>query len=761
MNNWAGTEIFWLTLVNVFACLFLATLFGRPWAAAFPYKLKAPVSFYLAPVLGLASLTVAASLIGRFLPLGQTILVPLVVLAMFAAALLREKHKGQAFYHAFLISGFGVLCGLSLLVPLFVYGAYNPHNDTFTYLVHSDWLQGHPFSDTITKQTATSLTTQVVIYQQLGFRMGASFLLALIQALFNFKWAFEVYPGVVISALCSCCLALGFPIQSQLRAMARPLRLVLLAIPAFSLGGLSFAANLGFLPQTVGLAFAAALLFVCGFIYRWIVKNNPGNLSIAKVALPSALLFVAMTFAYSELLPFVVLGISFSGLVMAFRFRAWKNILLYGIVLMGCSILVLNSELLRIYSAMKVQSTAVVGGAVDWTPIGYLAHAFGVHGGAWDLFQWTRPEFYGSPQSIFGKALFISILVLILLRFRPLRAAIQDGSFLPLLIVLSIFGFTFVYFRYFVQSPFPTGLGQSWSQFKLSDWANPLALALLLFALIGLRAALPRLFDTTLVVLFLVCLMSTTYLSLIRIKPLMFYYSDVTNLHQFYLHLRAKVFAKCPPHSPVYLALQGEDYKFKQMANLFLYDREILSNWMDDATVLSVLPAEQQKVMVQPDNCVIEPIRQGDLLNKSTKVGPFHVGIFDKQGQVQISSVAGAYERERDRYNWWHWVEHKINFKLQPLPGSEKQKQTQLRFEYATRGPQNLTIYLFTHSGQSEKIELRTQGDINSLFEQRINLAPAELVEMTIETDGKATILGKNDPRIAAWIIRNVSINSA
>ena len=169
MNNWAGTEIFWLTFVNVFACLFLATLFGRPWAAAFPYKLKAPVAFYLAPVLGLALLTVAASLIGRFLPLGQTILAPLFILAMFAKAFLGEKHKKQALYHAFLISVFGVLCGLSLLVPLFVYGAYNPHNDTFTYLVHSDWLQTHPFSDTLTEKTVSSLTTQVALYQQFVF----------------------------------------------------------------------------------------------------------------------------------------------------------------------------------------------------------------------------------------------------------------------------------------------------------------------------------------------------------------------------------------------------------------------------------------------------------------------------------------------------------------------------------------------------------------------------------------------------------------
>ena len=67
--NIMGTGIFWTTILEVTAILFLATLIGRLWCAFFPPLLRAPARFYLGPVLGLASLTIAASLLGRFLPM--------------------------------------------------------------------------------------------------------------------------------------------------------------------------------------------------------------------------------------------------------------------------------------------------------------------------------------------------------------------------------------------------------------------------------------------------------------------------------------------------------------------------------------------------------------------------------------------------------------------------------------------------------------------------------------------------------------------
>lgn len=52
--------------------------------------------------------------------------------------------------------------------------------------------------------------------------------------------------------------------------MRRSQRLLLLALPAFGLGGLTFGANFGFMPQTLGMALAAGALFMAGPVLDWI-----------------------------------------------------------------------------------------------------------------------------------------------------------------------------------------------------------------------------------------------------------------------------------------------------------------------------------------------------------------------------------------------------------------------------------------------------------------------------------------------------------
>ena len=281
MTNILGTGIFWTTLASLAAILSLATIIGRAWSAVFPYKLQAIARYYLAPVLGLASLVIIASVIGRVLPLGNSVVVPWIVTAILVLAFLRERHVGQAFFHALLVSVFGIFCAASILGPLFAHGAFNAHNDTFTYLVHSTWLQTHAFNETIPAEMVTPLTTQISIYQ-LGDRMGGSFLLALLQSLLNLHWSYEVYPAVVSAAIAVCCLAIGFPIARALHPIRRSIRLALIALPALNLGGFVFGANMGFLPQTVGLAIGASLLFALGPVFRWLYTTNTTWLGVGK-----------------------------------------------------------------------------------------------------------------------------------------------------------------------------------------------------------------------------------------------------------------------------------------------------------------------------------------------------------------------------------------------------------------------------------------------------------------------------------------------
>ena len=177
--------IFWTTLLASMAILGVATLLGRCLGGLYPPRQRGPARYYLAPALGMAVLTIFASLMGRILPLGHSILVPILFVILVAGALWRDPHRGAALGQAGIVGIFGLFCGASLLAPLFTFGAFNAHNDAITYLIHANWLQDHAFREAIRAQDVTPFTSQVFMYQQWGLRMGGSYLLALAQALLH------------------------------------------------------------------------------------------------------------------------------------------------------------------------------------------------------------------------------------------------------------------------------------------------------------------------------------------------------------------------------------------------------------------------------------------------------------------------------------------------------------------------------------------------------------------------------------------------
>jgi len=129
-----------------------------------------------------------------------------------------------------------------------------------------------------------------------------------------------------------------------------------------------------------------------------------------------------------------------------------------------------------------------------------------------------------------------------------------------------------------------------------------------------------------------------------------------------------------------------------------------------------------------------------------------------RANQIKIESVTGAYDREHDDANWWHWVAHKITFKLRPISPSRNANQVKINFAYGTRTKQILTLIATTRDGSHQKVLIKTDGESSAVFEHIFDMAADELAEVSIESDGEPYSLGPGDPRVAAWIVRNVNI---
>jgi hypothetical protein len=756
-----GTSVFWTTIAVICATLTMATLIGGAWVVFFPIKLRGAATLYLSPVLGLASLTIIASVIGRFLPLGNSIIVVLILSALLASVLSRKSIAKPGLRQLAATNLFGIVCGISVLAPLYVYGGYNASNDAFTYLAHSNWLQQHAFNELITNNTITPLNSQIEVYQSGGFRMGASYLLGLTQAVVNLQWAYAAYPAIIIVATTACCLAIGFPLSRWLCTMSRSVQFTILALPALSLGGLVFGANFGFLPQTVGLAFGAGMLFWIGPLFRWTALTNSPVKEIAKATVPGIVLFSAAIFAYSEFGPFLVLAVGSSGLILMVQSKAWKKFLVLTATLLILIALLLNTEIVRAITALRTQSGAVVGSPVEWSMLGYFAHSLGLHGGAWDYFQWTQPQFAGSTTFFYGLAILVLVLAVILSARRTIWSALRTGVLLPVGVVLVILILAFLYFRYAVASPFEKGVGQSWSQFKLADWAHPFMMVIIVLSLASLKRVLSKNFSISIVLLFVLCTIGSASLGILRIQGFIQAYPGVTNVDKFYLDLRAAVFNTCPTNSPVYLALGGQHHKFRQMATLYLYDRKVKSDWSDDIYIFPSLPSEHRTEDLATGDCVVEFMSQDGWLSQGTLVGPVRISLFDRIGRIRIASVNATYERETDGKSWWYWVEKRISFTIPTVPVENEPIGTDIKFEYQTRGERKVSLKIIGRRGIDKEIFIESDGKTLSTFQQTFDIPPSDISEIILESNGNPTSLGSGDSRIASWLIRNVTISAS
>jgi hypothetical protein len=134
------------------------------------------------------------------------------------------------------------------------------------------------------------------------------------------------------------------------------------------------------------------------------------------------------------------------------------------------------------------------------------------------------------------------------------------------------------------------------------------------------------------------------------------------------------------------------------------------------------------------------------------------VGLFDGCRKFKIINTIGAYGRESDGANWWHWVERKVSFQLQQMPNGKTSLKTKLRFEYSTRGIQTLDVNLFSLNGARREFSIKSNGNGIGTFEITENFSPSGLTELSIETNGNPSPISEKDSRCAAWMIRNLTI---
>lgn len=751
----SGTQIFWSTLGCLLIATVLATGIGRGIFRLFPFKMNHLGQEYLAPLAGLGVLTILSYYWGKFFVFEKAnlLLLPLLVLSGWVSgAFSRPKYFLKVIAKVYC---FFILAGASLLVPLYTNGVYNYHNDAFTYLFHGNWLQKHLFGAMLSPQTMTPGETQVYMYQAAGYRMGGTYLLALIQGLLKFPLSFQAYLTALIAFMGALFLSLGFPLTRFFLRMPKLFRFCCLLIPSFTLGGFNFGALYGFYPQTAGIAFSVLCLILIGPIYIWLINNNRFNFrAFVVLAFSYAIFLAAAISSYSEFSPFLLLTMLLTFLVLKKRLRKsrWPNLFLLCVILLTG--LILNTELLRIKAGLSHQSTAVVGGPIDWSLVGYFGHIVGFHGGGWDIFQWDKINH--NHYSIF----FFSFIIALAWVSIKNRSKYSSKYFLihlcPHIQLFGLLLLGILYYRYFVKNPFPVGQGQSWTQFKLANWAQPFVQVLL----IALLAPALNRKALSFAVYFLTFagLALTAEVSVKRVGHIIGFY-QVKNVSEFYANFDKMIQDQCPKDQRIFLNLGGRDSGFRKIALLFLDDRELASDWSGDEYVGNNLPVSRRMREVEYEDCVISPITAPFPTANPKTVGRFKIGPMADPNHLFFTKENDDLELETDGKSRWYWVKDQITFSVVSVKNGDPKSYSKLSFDFLQLSQEPLMVKVFNKNGVPIETVLRGTnigvGGQLDRYSQTVKINPEAISHIKVESTGQPIPLSKEDARLASFQIRN------
>ncbi|KTD27963.1 hypothetical protein [Legionella maceachernii] len=738
-------------IIELWILLLLCTLVGRRAADLLPKVTHNSIGFYVAPILGLSCLLLMAILYG-WLTAFRLRYTLVSVFALLVFSIFYEKNPRQLVKEWVQVCVFATVCSLPILMPIIHYQGFNPFTDAFTYLAHGQWLQGHAFSEKPFASGYYPYLSQIELYQ--NSRMGASFFLAYVQSLFALKWSYYAYTPTVSLAFVTGCLAIGGLIRQVISAK-RFFILALAAIPCFSMNGFLFGAEWGFFPQTFGLAFAAGFAALFPQLIRFVISEDKVWPKIIVYALPASLTTAAMLFAYNEPFPIFSIALCLFVLIVCLKHKKKiKNTLLFFSIYLLQVCILLNYEGIRIaknlLQTLSLTKEPNFGWPVLWSPIQFLAHAFGMKSSFSD-----DPYYLDYLSSHYLFPILLVGLLVLLFRFMRIKSK-RNLAIIFLLCVDFVLLLFFIKFRYFSASS--TEIGYTFLQYKLSKYAAPFSLAL-----IGIGFAILWQKKKKLRPLFAV-----TYMSLIAAG---FFYQDYfvsqnltqnfidetkqdRNPFQSLLKLRSAV-STIPKDKIAYVALGQAHNKLRQMVAYVLYDRKIASDYRDDGYILGNLPEDERALQPHKEDWLITiSSRNTSCEPKPLEVEPFAI-YPPLSSYMMLAKNEGGYGTEFNAQGeTWNWVSNSISY-IYSVIGAANEAKFSFKLSSFPH-PRSVVVELKNVSGDLlGKYELeKKEGDI--LFETPWVKINSEQIVLHAKADGKPVRISSNDPREASFVIANV-----
>lgn len=716
--------------------------------------------YWLSPILGMSILMFFSIFIGYFFgylfPFTFLFFISLLVFFIFLTFKDLNIKKLNELNLLFLI------LSIVPLGTLILYGGYNSHNDSWTYISQAQWLQENPFSKKTDMSGFYPMQSQISLYQNMGSRMGASYFLGFIQSVTLMKWSYYAYLSCLsVSLISTVCLLVSYFKKKFENLLNISIACSLLIITQ---NGFVSSGNYGFYPQTFGLAFLNATIIFILIFFEELKKTNSFS---KKFILILSIFFSSLLYSYNDIAPIVALCL-FLFLILETKFNlTYIKKILPGILFFVAFVLIIvNVEFVRIFdnfiSGVKhVGSGDIrIGWPVLWNPIQFFAHSFGLKSILdYDLF------FLETILSIYGFLIFFVVSIFFVFKLK-LFFLDDYKTFFNLFISFNfIFLILFFKFRYFSSGFVENETGNTFLLFKLYGWLSVINIPFMIYTyLLFYKNFKPR-FQKILFTIISISFLLGLFLHGFFIPK----YSTKQAIDNVggnkyplieYLKFRNKVSENVDKNQVIYLSFGAERHKLRQMVTYILYDFKLISDYTDDGYITgNILPEERNIPATQADFILSFDLNAENNIEDSNIIFKHNLITLRKMpiGIVILDSVKGADNRESSGTDTWRWIEDSVEYKFFKI-NEKSNKSWILSFETLPAGfERDLKIEILDK--QKNKIYEKTISTGSEWKKHRLLLEElTDVFYLTFNSSGKKVQLSEFDKRERKFLIKNLNI---
>jgi len=458
-------------LLVVVCCLVTSCIVGRGIIGVIGIRLVASRSaeaLAVAPTLGAALWALTFGALSHAGAPARPIALVLVLLSVSVAAAAALR-RGLRFLvpdrrdrACTLLGALGIGAAIIAMLPIALGNAYLAANDTFTYVVLSDYLQHHGWSHRVTVDPYQPALAQVFLHQRIGLSVGAVFLLALVQASLPGLTAIDLYPAVAAWSLSLNVLSFFAFARWGLR-LRRSFALLGAFVVAIAPNPLQSASATGHLRQQFGTAVFVLLLALLIRVFR---RQRRRWTSAVALGIGFAFLITV----YSELFSVAILVTAVALIPAVWRALRSRRLvaLLHNVAVVGLTFGILaNVEIARAVRVIPMLTSIVVGHHVRWSVVEFVAFAMGVRPGSS-----TEGALVG-PLAVVGLTGFTGALCLMgcwgILRWKRECHVFAAA--------IAVFVGMAVYFSLVATNPWTGRHGHTWDLYKVAQWSFPVVLA--------------------------------------------------------------------------------------------------------------------------------------------------------------------------------------------------------------------------------------------------------------------------------------------